>query len=69
MANASNVFFMGTFSLKVNLRSNLKGASLAESLLFQIISQFSIREGFICCVKSLEAVNNQRVTNGLSLAR
>ena len=51
MANASNVFFMGTFSLKVNLRSNVREASLAESLLFQIISQFFIHAGFLSVVR------------------
>ena len=54
VANASNFFFMVTFSLKVNLRSNVKEASLSESRIYRSISQFSIRGGFICCVKSLD---------------
>jgi len=45
---------MVTFSLKVNLRSNVKEASLSESRIYRSISQFSIRGGFICCVKSLD---------------
>jgi len=55
VANARNSFFKVTFSLKVNLRSNVKEASLAESRIYRSISQFSIRGGFICCVESLEA--------------
>ena len=47
-------FSRGTFSLKVNLRSNVKEASLSESRICRSISQFSIRGGFICCVKSLD---------------
>jgi len=54
VANARNSFFKVTFSLKVNLRSNVKEASLAESRIYRSISQFSIRGVFICCVKSLE---------------
>ena len=68
MANASNVFFMGTFSLKVNLRSNVKEASLAESGIYHSISQLLYSWGFYLLCESLE-VNNQRVTNGLSLAQ
>ena len=48
VVNARNSFFKVTFSLKVNLRSNVKVASLAESRIYRSIRQFSIRGFFIC---------------------
>ncbi len=63
------VFFHGYVLVKGNLRSNEREASLTESLVCNSISQLSIDGVFICCVQSLEALNNQRVTNGLSLAQ
>ena len=48
MANASNSFFKVTFSLKVNLRSNVKEASLAESKIYRSIGQLPTLGFFIC---------------------
>ena len=56
MVNASTIFFISrssSHSLKVNLWSNVKEVSLAESLVCNSISQLSIDGVFICCVQGL----------------
>ena len=53
VANARNSFFKVTFSLKVNLRSNVKEASLAESVISRSITQLSIHVGFFICLERL----------------
>ncbi|MFY0649063.1 MAG: hypothetical protein JXQ86_00280 [Methylophilaceae bacterium] len=55
---------MVTFALKVNLRSNVKERSVANSVVDHSISQFSILGGFICCVKSLEVEQSKVLVMG-----
>ena len=63
MVNASNSFFKVTFSLKVNLRSNVKEASLAESKIYRSIGQLPIL-GFFICLERLAVEQSKGLVMG-----